>query len=45
MEEFGGTIEDLYFHVADLQGINVDTFNRLKNYASNLQRRSFCYPY
>ncbi len=30
MEEFGGTTEDLYFHVADLQGINVDTFNRLK---------------
>ena len=36
MEEFGGTMEDLYFHVADLQGINVDTFNRLKNYARNL---------
>jgi len=36
MEEFGGTTEDLYFHVADLQGINVDTFNRLKKYASNL---------
>ncbi len=36
MEEFGGTTEDLYFHVADLQGINVDTFNRLKNYARNL---------
>ena len=30
MEEFGGTTEDLYFYVADLQGINVDTFNRLK---------------
>ncbi len=30
MEEFGGTTEDLYFHVADLQGINVDTFNRIK---------------
>ena len=30
MEEFGGTTEDLYFHVAELQGINVDTFNRLK---------------
>ena len=30
MEEFGGTTEDLYFHIADLQGINVDTFNRLK---------------
>ena len=36
MEEFGGTTEDLYFHVAELQGINVDTFNRLKKYASNL---------
>ena len=36
MEEFGGTTEDLYFHVAKLQGINVDTFNRLKKYASNL---------
>ena len=36
MEQFGGTMEDLYFHVADLQGINVDTFNRLKNYARNL---------
>ena len=36
MEEFGGTTEDLYFHVADLQGINVDTFNRLKKYARNL---------
>ena len=36
MEEFGGTMEDLYFHVANLQGINVDTFNRLKNYARNL---------
>ena len=30
MEQFGGTMEDLYFHVAKLQGINVDTFNRLK---------------
>ncbi len=30
MDEFGGTTEDLYFHVADLQGINVDTFNRIK---------------
>ncbi len=36
MEEFGGTTEDLYFHVADLQGINVDTFNKLKKYARNL---------
>ena len=36
MEQFGGTMEDLYFHVAELQGINVDTFNRLKKYASNL---------
>ena len=36
MEEFGGTTEDLYFHVAQLQGINVDTFHRLKKYASNL---------
>ncbi len=36
MEQFGGTMEDLYFHVAKLQGINVDTFNRLKNYARNL---------
>ena len=33
MEEFGGTTEDLYFHVADLVGINVDTFNKLKKYA------------
>ena len=31
MEEFGGTTEDLYFHVAELQGINVDTFNKLNN--------------
>ena len=36
MEQFGGTMEDLYFHVAKLQGINVDTFNRLKKYARNL---------
>ena len=36
MEEFGGTTEDLYFHVANLQGINVDTFNKLKKYARNL---------
>jgi len=36
MEEFGGTTEDLYFHVADLQGINVNTFNKLKKYARNL---------
>jgi len=36
MEEFGGTTEDLYFHVADLVGINVDTFNKLKKYARNL---------
>ena len=36
MEQFGGTMEDLYFHVAELQGINVDTFNRLKKYARNL---------
>ena len=36
MEGFGGTTEDLYFHVAELQGINVDTFNRLKKYARNL---------
>ena len=36
MEGFGGTTEDLYFHVADLVGINVDTFNKLKKYARNL---------
>jgi hypothetical protein len=36
MEGFGGTTEDLYFHVAELQGINVDTFNKLKKYARNL---------
>ena len=32
MEEFGGTTEDLYFHVAELVGINIDTFNKLKNW-------------
>ena len=32
MEEFGGTTEDLYFHVASLVGINVDTFNKLKSW-------------
>ena len=32
MEEFGGTTEDLYFHVAKLVGINVDTFNKLKKW-------------
>ena len=36
MEGFGGTTEDLYFHVAELQGINVNTFNKLKKYARNL---------
>jgi hypothetical protein len=36
MEGFGGTTEDLYFHVAELVGINVDTFNKLKKYARNL---------
>ena len=36
MEEFGGTTEDLYFHIADLVGINVDTFNKLKSW--NLTR-------
>ena len=36
MEGFGGTTEDLYFHVADLVGINVNTFNKLKKYARNL---------
>ena len=36
MEGFGGTTEDLYFYVADLVGINVDTFNKLKKYARNL---------
>ena len=30
MEEFGGTTEDLYFYIADLVGINADTFIRLK---------------
>ena len=32
MEGFGGTTEDLYFHVADLVGINVNTFNKLKSW-------------
>ena len=32
MEEFTGTTEDLYFYVADLVGINVDTFNKLKSW-------------
>ena len=32
MEEFGGTTEDLYFHVANLVGINVNTFNKLKSW-------------
>ena len=32
MEEFGGTTEDLYFHVAGLVGINVNTFNKLKSW-------------
>jgi len=36
MEGFGGTTEDLYFHVADLVGINVNTFNKLKKHARNL---------
>jgi hypothetical protein len=32
MEQFDGTTEDLYFHVASLVGINVDTFNKLKSW-------------
>ena len=32
MEGFGGTTEDLYFHVASLVGINVNTFNKLKSW-------------
>ena len=32
MEEFGGTTEDLYFHIADSVGINVDTLNKLKSW-------------
>ena len=36
MEEFGGTTEGLYFHIAKLQGINVDTLNKLKSYGSFL---------
>jgi len=32
MEEFGGTTEDLYFHIASLVGINVNTFNKLKSW-------------
>ena len=36
MDEFGGTTEGLYFHIAKLQGINVDTLNKLKSYGSFL---------
>ena len=36
MEEFGGTTEDLYFHVAKLQGINIDTYNKLRQYETFL---------
>ena len=32
MEEFGGTTEDLYFHVAELVGINIDTLNKLNKF-------------
>ena len=32
MGKFGGTTEDLYFHVAELQGINIDTLNKLKSW-------------
>jgi len=32
MEEFGGTTEELYFHVAKLQDINTDTLNKLNNW-------------
>jgi|TARA_R110000744_G_scaffold60957_1_gene126209 hypothetical protein len=36
MEEFGGSTEGLYFHIAKLQGINVDTLNKLKQYGAFL---------
>jgi hypothetical protein len=29
MSEFGGTTEELYFHIADLQNYNIDTLNKL----------------
>jgi|TARA_R110000764_G_scaffold145289_1_gene233045 hypothetical protein len=32
MEEFGGTTEELYFHVAKSQGINTDTLNKLNEF-------------
>ena len=32
MEEFGGTTEDLYFYIAELMGINIDTLNKLENW-------------
>ena len=27
MSEFGGTLEELYFHVAKIKGYNIDTLN------------------
>ena len=32
IEEFGGTTEELYFHVAKSQGINTDTLNKLNEF-------------
>jgi hypothetical protein len=32
MEEFGGTTEDLYFHVAKSMGMNIDTLNKLNQF-------------
>jgi len=32
MEEFGGTTEKLYFHIAELVGMNVDTLNKLNQF-------------
>jgi hypothetical protein len=29
MEQFGGTTEELYFHIAKLQNYNIDTLNKL----------------
>ena len=36
MEEFGGSTEGLYLHIAKLQGINIDTLNKLKKYGTFL---------
>ena len=35
MSEFGNTTKKLYFHIANIEGINVDTLNKLKEFGKN----------